>query len=104
MKRLIPSLPDTPDLGNVFKAFPGLVPDILHLNDTIMCDEAVVHQGGRELIAAYVSALNACQYCTGAHMNAAEAFGVGPAVVTALLKDVETAAAEEALKPMLLYV
>lgn len=104
MKRLFPTLPDVPDLGDVFKAFPGGVPDILRLNDAIMCDEASVHQGDRELIAAYVSALNACQYCTGSHMNAAAAFGVDPGVLTALLKDVETSPVQDALKPLLLYV
>ena len=103
MKRLIPSLPDTPDLGDVMKAFPGFVPDILRLNDTIMCDEAAVSQGDRELIAGYVSALNACQFCTGAHMNAAEAFGIDPSVLDALMQDVTTAPVAEALKPVLLY-
>lgn len=104
MKRLFPTLPDAPDLGDVFKAFPQAVPDILRLNDAIMCDDAAMHQGDRELIAAYVSALNACQYCTGSHMNAAEAFGVDPGVLTALLKDVESAAIEAPLKPLLMYV
>ena len=104
MKRLFPTLPDAPDLGDVFKTFRGAVPDILRLNDAIMCDEAAVHQGDRELIAAYVSALNACQYCTGSHMNAAEAFGVDPNILTALLKDVETSPVQDALKPLLMYV
>jgi uncharacterized peroxidase-related enzyme len=104
MKRLLPSLPEVPDLGDVFKAYPAAVPDILRLNDAIMCEEGAVHQGDRELIAAYVSALNACQYCTGSHMNAAEAFGVDPTVLTDLLKDLETAPIEEPLKPLLRYV
>jgi len=104
MKRLFPSLPDTPDLGDVLKAYPRAVPAVLTLNDAIMCDDGALHIGDRELIAAYVSALNGCQYCTGSHMNAAEAFGVDPKVLTALLSDVETAPVQEALKPMLQYM
>ena len=104
MKRLFPTLPDAPDLSDVFKTFPEGAADILRLSDTIMCDEAAVHQGDRELIAAYVSALNACQFCTGSHMNAAEAFGVDPGLLTELLIDVETASVNDALKPLLRYV
>jgi uncharacterized peroxidase-related enzyme len=58
----------------------------------------------RELIAAYVSALNACGYCAGIHTATAEAFGVPENVVTALLADVDTAPVEEAMKPLLRLV
>ena len=37
-------------------------------------------QGQRELIAAYVSGLNACTYCHGTHLGVAEACGVAPDV------------------------
>ncbi|MBD3663307.1 carboxymuconolactone decarboxylase family protein [Sulfitobacter aestuariivivens] len=104
MKRLIPSLPETPDLGDVFRAFPTNVVQILQLDDAIMCDPAAINQGDRELIAAYVSALNACQFCAGAHLNAAEAFGIERTVLDELLNDVETARVDTALKPILRYV
>lgn len=104
MKRLFPSLPDHPDLGDVLKAFPATVPEMLRLNDAILCDEGALHQGDRELIAAYVSALNDCQYGTDSHLNAAEAFGVDPSVLTHLLQDVEQAPIADALKPLLLYM
>lgn len=104
MKNLFPSLPDTPDLGDVLKRFPAFVPDLLRLTDVVMCDASGMHVGDRELVAGYVSALNACQYCTDSHMNAASAFGVDPAILTALLEDVETAPIDAPLKPLLLYV
>lgn len=104
MKRLFPSLPDQPDLGDVLRAFPAATPDMLRLNDTIMCDDSAMHAGDRELIATYVSALNACQYCTDSHLNAAEAFGVDPGVLSDLLREVAHAPIDAALKPMLLFV
>ncbi len=104
MKRLIPSLPAGPDLGAVMQRFPGNMPALLHLVDGIMVDDGPLHQGDRELIAAFVSALNACQYCTDSHLNAAEAFGVDPNLLTDLMKDVETAPVETPLKPLLKYI
>lgn len=104
MKRLIPSLPAGPDLGTVMQRFPGNTPALLHLIDGIMVDDGPLHQGDRELIAAYVSALNACQYCADSHLNAAEAFGVDPNLLTEILKDVETATVEAPLKPLLMYI
>lgn len=104
MKRLIPSLPDAPDLGDVMRAFPANAPALLTLIDGIMVDDAPVHQGDRELIAAFVSALNACQYCADSHISAASAFGVEPGVLADLVRDVDSAPIEAPLKPLLKYI
>ena len=45
----------------------------------------------RELIAAYVSGLNACRYCHGVHAATAGLFGIAEAALTALLSDVDSA-------------
>jgi uncharacterized peroxidase-related enzyme len=58
----------------------------------------------RELIAAYVSGLNACSYCYGVHQTAAETFGVGQQTLTALLDGLETAPVENPLRELLRYV
>jgi uncharacterized peroxidase-related enzyme len=58
----------------------------------------------RELIAAYVSGLNACAYCHGTHVGVAEARGVAPDLINALLVDIETAPIEAKMKPLLRYV
>lgn len=57
----------------------------------------------RELIAAYVSALNACQYCTGVHTVTAEAFGIPEGTVQALIDNVDTAPVDEKIRPILRY-
>jgi uncharacterized peroxidase-related enzyme len=58
----------------------------------------------RELIAAYVSGLNACTYCHGVHAATARAFGIPGTVLTDLLDDAQTAAIDPRLRPLLRYV
>jgi AhpD family alkylhydroperoxidase len=60
--------------------------------------------GERELIAAYVSALNACEFCHGAHVIAAEVHGIPENVLEQLIKDPDSAPVEPKLKPLLDYV
>ena len=61
-----------------------------------------VHE--RELMAAYVSGVNACQYCCGAHTAAAKEFGVPEILITALIENIETAQVSKKLKPVLAYI
>ena len=58
----------------------------------------------RELIATYVSALNACRFCTGSHLVYVEVFGLDPALIEALLDDPETAPVDPSMRPLLAYV
>jgi uncharacterized peroxidase-related enzyme len=57
----------------------------------------------RELIAAYVSGLNECDYCCGTHTCTAQYFGVAPGTVEALLGDETLSAAPAKLRPLLAY-
>jgi len=59
----------------------------------------------RELIAAFVSGLNACQFCYGAHVAGAEAFGTAPGLVGSLVANLDdTAALDARMKPVLQFV
>ena len=104
MKRLIPSLPDRPHLADVFKRFPATVRPLLDFHDILMRGPSDLSVAERELIAAYVSGLNACQFCFGAHKLAARVFEVDPDTIDALIADVTTAPIEENLRPLLAYV
>jgi uncharacterized peroxidase-related enzyme len=55
----------------------------------------------RELIFAYVSALNSCGYCYGAHKAVAEAFGVDEHLFEELVNAEKPVAAGERLEPCL---
>jgi uncharacterized peroxidase-related enzyme len=58
----------------------------------------------RELLAAYVSGLNDCSYCSGIHTATAEAFGIEPGLLEAALADLDAAPVPEKMKPLLRYV
>jgi uncharacterized peroxidase-related enzyme len=55
----------------------------------------------RELVFAYVSGLNACSYCFGAHKAIAENFGIDEGLLDRLMASDEPAAAEKKLRPCL---
>lgn len=104
MKRLFPSLPQPAHLADVFKSFPATVRPLLEFHDILMRGESDLSVAERELIAAYVSGLNACSFCFGAHKLMARAFGVDEALMDALVSDPETAPVDERLRPLLAYV
>jgi uncharacterized peroxidase-related enzyme len=58
----------------------------------------------REFIAAFVSGVNSCRYCHGAHSLVARAFGVDEAVLANSLDDIDVAPIDARLKPILRYV
>jgi len=101
---LFPSLPEDPHLADVFKAFPEQVKPLLAYHDLLLRDESPLTVAERELIAAFVSGLNACDFCFGAHKIYARAFGVEESTVDALVANVDTAPVDEKLKPLLRYV
>ena len=101
---LFPSLPDTPHLADVFRSFPEHIRPLLDYHDALLRGDSPLSVAERELIAAYVSGLNACTFCFGAHKVMARAFGVEEALIDALVNDVDTAPVDAKLKPVLKYV
>jgi uncharacterized peroxidase-related enzyme len=99
-----PSLPPDPQLTDVFRRFPrGLWP-LCEYHDAVLRADSPLTIAQRELIAAYVSGLNACNYCHGAHRIYAEIHGVDPALFDGLMTDPEHADVEPGLLPILNYV
>ena len=104
MKRLFPSLPENAHLADVLKAFPATVRPLMEFHDILMRGDSDLSVAERELIAAYVSGLNACSFCFGAHKLMARAFGVDEALMDALVADIASAPVDEKLRPLLAYV
>lgn len=98
------SLPRAASLVDVFRTFPETSSAIGALHREIMRRESAFTEGERELMAALVSALNGCSYCTGIHESAAEAFGIEPGLLAALIEDIDTAGVDDRLKPVLHFV
>ncbi|MEM0946012.1 MAG: carboxymuconolactone decarboxylase family protein [Pseudomonadota bacterium] len=104
MKRLFPSLPEDARLGDVVAKFPRTIAPLLDYHDRLLRDPGALSPGQKELIAAYVSGLNACAFCHGAHTTMARAHGIDPDVIDALMADPDTAPVEPAMRPLLAYV
>lgn len=102
--RIFPPLPENGQLLDLFRLFPHTIPPLLDYHDRLLRDSSPLTVAERELIAGYVSALNACSFCHGAHANAASAYGIGEGLIDGLLEDIDPAPVDERLKPLLLYV
>jgi len=73
------------------------------LTHEVMRGESAWSAGERELMAAYVSSLNQCPFCTGAHSAFADAAMPGD-VVRRVLDDPETAPIAEGLRATLRFL
>lgn len=98
------SLPADAVLLNVFQTYPDTARPLLDYHELIMRGPSPFTVAERELIAAYTSGVNNCDYCHGVHAATAEAFGIPAGVLTAALADLDTAPVDERLKPVLRYV
>ena len=104
MDTQFPSLPNPPDLSDVFTKFPHGAKPLLEFHDIVLRGDSPLSPGERELIAAHVSGLNACNYCFAAHSTIASTFGIDPDVFEGMQADLSTADVSEKLKPILAYV
>lgn len=98
-----PSLPVPAHLEHLFSAFPKGTSPLLAFHDAVLRGDSAFTIAERELIAAYVSGLNACQFCFGAHRSMAMAFGVDADTIDALMRDIETAPIDTRMRPVLAY-
>lgn len=101
---VFPSIEGEPSLEKVFRLFPHTLPPLLEYHDRLLRDPSPLTVAERELIAAYVSGLNACTYCHGAHVIAAQAFGIERELFDELMADLDTSSVDDKLKPLLAYV
>lgn len=99
----LPSMPNAL-LLDVFRAYTELAAPLHDFAEVLMRGPSPFSPGERELIAAYVSSLNACDYCRSSHTAVAERFGVPAGVVDELVKNIDAAPVPDRLKPVLHYV
>ena len=97
------SLPENAVLLNVLKAYPGPARELIEYHEVVLRGPSPLSSAERELIAAFVSALNGCRYCRGVHTATAEVLGVAAGTVDALMDDIDKAAVDDRLKPILHY-
>lgn len=97
------SIPDA-TLVDVFRKYPDLAKPLHEFAHRLLRGPSPFTEGERELLAAYVSSLNGCEFCRASHTAVAGRFGVPEEMVGQLVKDVESASIPERLKPVFRYV
>lgn len=101
---LLRSLPENATLADLRRTYADLLEKLRPYGQRLMRGPSPLTPGERELIAAFVSGVNSCRYCHGAHSLVARAFGVDEAVLAKSLDDIEVAPIDARLKPILRYV
>jgi uncharacterized peroxidase-related enzyme len=97
------SMPDA-DLKELLRSEPDLGVPIAQYHQVLLRGPSPFSIAERELMAAYVSGVNACDFCSGEHEAVAARFGVEAGVLDALLEDVETAPVSAKLRPAFHYL
>ena len=99
----IPGLPEGGSLLDLFRAFPDTARPLLAFHEVLLRGPSPFSEAERELIAAYVSGLNACRYCYGVHTATAERLGGPAGAVAAALEDLASAPIDVRMQPVLAY-
>lgn len=98
-----PSLPEDAGVRHILKLNPAAGRALIEFHSAALRSDSQLTASDKELIAAFVSGLNACQYCYGVHKETAKAFGVSDSLIEALLTDFDHAPVDPRLKPVLEY-
>ena len=98
------SLPDDTKVYDVFASRPAIYEPFTEACEQIMRGPSPLSRGDRELIGAFVSALNGCPYCHDVHTEAVQAYGIDAELARRLTEDIDTAAVEDRMKPLFALV
>jgi uncharacterized peroxidase-related enzyme len=88
-------------LIDVFKAFPKTSAPLIEFHEVLLRGPSPFTATERELIAAYVSGLNGCEYCHAVHTATAERMGVEAGLLQRTVQAGELKDVELKLRPVL---
>jgi uncharacterized peroxidase-related enzyme len=77
---------------------------LIQLHEALMRSDSPLTPAQHEMIAAFVSGLNECQYCVGVHAETAQAFGLPEGLLQKMVVDLEGSPVEPNMLPLLQYV
>jgi uncharacterized peroxidase-related enzyme len=83
---------------------PDAARNLVGFSQVVMHDPAPLSPGLRELIAAYTSSLNQCEFCMKAHAAVVAHIYEDDALVLSVLRDLETSPLDEKEKSLLRFV
>ncbi len=93
---------DAPGIAGLFDYRPQTARPLCELAEVLLRGDHTLSRGERELIAAYVSALNDCRFCSSSHAAfAAAQLPDGMALVEDVRADIDSAPVPAKLKALL---
>lgn len=96
-------IPEGAELSDVFRAYPVGARELLTFHDLVLRHPAPLTVAERELIAAFVSGINACGYCYGAHRIIAESFGLEESVIRSAISEPDMPRVPARMRPILRF-
>jgi len=94
------SLPSDAKVYELFARRPETFQPFVQTCEQIMRGPSALSRGDRELLGAFVSALNACPYCHDVHNEAVKAYGIAGELAKACQHDLVNADIDDKLKPL----
>ena len=98
------SLPDDAKVYELFARRPETFQPFVQTCEKIMRGPSALSAADRELLGAFVSALNACPYCHDVHNEAVKAYGIAGPLAKQCCDDLENADLDDKLKPLFALV
>jgi uncharacterized peroxidase-related enzyme len=99
-----PSLPDHAGIGELWSLNPSMKKPMNDLAQAIMRAESPLSPADREFIAAFVSAINKCDYCYSGHVRMAANLGASRVEIDACANNLDTAPVTGKWRALLKYV
>src|SRR5437773_8698620 len=98
------SLPAEAGLLQIFQAFPGAARPLLEYHEVLLRGESAFSPAECELIAAYVSGLNNCNYCRAVHLQTAVALGIHIDAISEIFSGSGLEHVDARMRPVLAFV
>jgi len=98
------SLPPDAGLLQVLQALPKAARPLLEYHEVLLRGDSPFSAADRELIAAYVSALNKCDYCRAVHSQTAVALGIDANAISEIPSGSGLEHVDQRMRPVLAFV
>ena len=97
------SLKDGDDSIAVFAQYPQVYAPFVKFAENVFRERSSLPERERQIIYAYVSKLNGCEYCFGGHNALAESYGAPADLVEQLVSDIDRAPVDDSLRALVRY-
>ena len=100
---LIRNLPPGATFLDMVNTFAEPMRRLIDFEHALLRGPSPLSAAQRELIGAYTSGVNDCDYCFRSHQATAANFGIEESLLDAMVDDLDSAPIEEKMKPLLRY-